>query len=177
MGLAAAWLQPRDLSTGRPDGFVVYWTAIAVGGGLRRRQRDRLQLRRPRAMPSSAGDTRARGRSVPAERRRLGPAIAVCFAHLSAALVPLLPGLWAICFGIGVVRLAAVPAAGERVGRALLLRRGVHAAVDRARTRAAHRWWVGGDLRRRAIARGAGALVESRADGMTLQRSKNPKDR
>ncbi len=25
----------------------------------------------------------------------------ICFAHLSAALVPLLPGLWAICFGIG----------------------------------------------------------------------------
>ena len=30
-----------------------------------------------------------------------GAAITVCFTHLSAALVPLLPGLWAICFGIG----------------------------------------------------------------------------
>jgi hypothetical protein len=30
-----------------------------------------------------------------------GAAITVSFVHLSAALVPLLPGLWAICFGIG----------------------------------------------------------------------------
>ena len=30
-----------------------------------------------------------------------GAAIAVCFTHLSATLVALLPGLWAICFGIG----------------------------------------------------------------------------
>ena len=30
-----------------------------------------------------------------------GAAIAVSFCHLSPALVPLLPGLWAICFGIG----------------------------------------------------------------------------
>jgi len=31
-----------------------------------------------------------------------GAIVTVCFAHLSAALVPLLPGLWAICFGIGI---------------------------------------------------------------------------
>ena len=30
-----------------------------------------------------------------------GAAITVSFVHLSTALIPLLPGLWAICFGIG----------------------------------------------------------------------------
>jgi hypothetical protein len=30
-----------------------------------------------------------------------GAAIAACFTQLSASLVPLLPGLWAVCFGLG----------------------------------------------------------------------------
>jgi hypothetical protein len=30
-----------------------------------------------------------------------GALITASFVHLSAALVPLLPGLWAICFGLG----------------------------------------------------------------------------
>ena len=30
-----------------------------------------------------------------------GAIITASFVHLSAALVPLLPGIWAICFGIG----------------------------------------------------------------------------
>jgi hypothetical protein len=30
-----------------------------------------------------------------------GAVITASFVHLSAALVPLLPGIWAICFGIG----------------------------------------------------------------------------
>jgi uncharacterized membrane protein HdeD (DUF308 family) len=82
-----------------PIGFVLYWTAIAVAAsfvgsseiiyayvvhedGSSRRQTRRVV---GQFLPSVAG----------------GAAIAVCFGHLSAALVPLLPGLWAICFGIG----------------------------------------------------------------------------
>ena len=99
MGVAAAWLQPRALGAADPIGFVLYWTAIAAaasfvgsseiiytyvvhdtGTGRRRTRKVVGQF-----LPSIVG----------------GAAIAACFAHLSAALVPLLPGLWAICFGIG----------------------------------------------------------------------------
>jgi hypothetical protein len=99
MGIAAAWLQPKPLGTADPIGFVLYWTAIAAAAafvgsseiiynyavhedGSARRQTRKVV---GQFLPSVVG----------------GAAIAVCFAHLSAALVPLLPGLWAICFGIG----------------------------------------------------------------------------
>jgi hypothetical protein len=99
MGIAAAWLQPATLGTVDPVGFVLYWTAIAVGAGfvgsseiiynyvVHEGASDRRQTRRVigQFLPSAVA----------------GAAIAVCFTHLSAALVPLLPGLWAICFGIG----------------------------------------------------------------------------
>ena len=99
IGIVAAWLQPKALGSSDPIGFVLYWTAIAgtaafVGsaeiiydyvvhedGTRRRRTRKVLG----QFLPSLVG----------------GAAIAVSFTHLSAALVPLLPGLWAICFGIG----------------------------------------------------------------------------
>src|SRR6185503_10232346 len=74
IGLIAAWLQPSRLGAADPVGFVLYWTAIAAA----RRVVGQF-------LPSVAG----------------GAGIALCFTHLSAALVPLLPGLWAICFGIG----------------------------------------------------------------------------
>lgn len=99
MGLAAAWLQPAALGTADPIGFVLYWCAIAAAAGFvgsseiiynyvvhddaARRRRTMKVI--GQFLPSVAG----------------GAAIAVCFTHLSAALVPLLPGLWAICFGIG----------------------------------------------------------------------------
>ena len=99
MGLAAAWLQPAGLGTADPIAFVWYWTAIAVGAGfvgsseiiynyvVHDSASHRRQTRKVigQFLPSVVG----------------GAAIAVCFTHLSAALVPLLPGLWAICFGIG----------------------------------------------------------------------------
>jgi hypothetical protein len=98
IGMVAAWLQPRALGTVDPIGFVLYWSAIAVCAGFVGASEivytyfvhavDRRQTRRVvgQFLPSAAA----------------GGAIALCFAHLSAALVPLLPGLWAICFGIGV---------------------------------------------------------------------------
>lgn len=99
MGIAAAWLQPTSLGTSDPIGFVLYWTAIAVGAGfvgssemihtyvVHEDGTARRQTRRVvgQFLPSLVG----------------GAAITLCFTHLSAALVPLLPGLWAICFGIG----------------------------------------------------------------------------
>ena len=99
IGIVAAWLQPFALGSGDPVGFVLYWTAIAAAAGfvgsseiiynyvVHERESDRRHTRRVIAqfLPSVVGAV----------------AITVCFTHLSATLVPLLPGLWAFCFGIG----------------------------------------------------------------------------
>ena len=99
IGIVAAWFQPRAVPEHDPVGFVVYWVAIAVVAGFlgvseivynyvvhddaRARRRTRLVV--GQFLPSLLG----------------GAIVTASFVHLSAALVPLLPGLWAICFGIG----------------------------------------------------------------------------
>ena len=99
IGIAAAWLQPAALGTADPIGFVFYWTAVAAAAALvgsseiiynyvvHECDSDRRQTRRVlgQFLPSLVG----------------GVAMTVCFMHLSTALIPLLPGLWAFCFGIG----------------------------------------------------------------------------
>jgi hypothetical protein len=99
IGLLAAWLQPTQVSHGDPVGFVIYWTAVAgvavlIGTSEIVRNyivhEDDAARRRTR---------RVIGQFLPS---LLGGAIVTAsFVHLSAALVPLLPGIWAICFGIG----------------------------------------------------------------------------
>jgi hypothetical protein len=99
IGLAAAWLQPRGLAAD-PLAFVAYWIVIALCAGFVGASEivynyivhdNALARRRTR---------RVIGRLLPS--LLAGAIVTVCFAHLSAALVPLLPGLWAICFGIGI---------------------------------------------------------------------------
>lgn len=99
IGLIAAWMQPRALGLSDPIGFVLYWAAIAACAGLvgaseilyryvvhdDRAERRRTQQVVGQFMPSLLA----------------GAVITASFVHLSAALVPLLPGLWAICFGVG----------------------------------------------------------------------------
>jgi hypothetical protein len=98
IGLAAAWLQPQSVNAD-PVGFVIYWLAIGgcaafVGASeiaynyvvhdeARARRSTRLVV--GQFLPSLLG----------------GAIITASFVHLSAELVTLLPGIWAICFGIG----------------------------------------------------------------------------
>lgn len=100
IGIAAASLQPRDLAGRDPIAFVLYWCGVAAVAGLvgvseivynyaaREDDADRRRTRRVvgQFLPGVLG----------------AAAISLCFVRLSAGLVPLLPGLWAICFGIGV---------------------------------------------------------------------------
>jgi hypothetical protein len=100
IGIAGALLQPRTLGAADPIGFAVYWTAIAAGAAfvgsseilynyvVHEDATGRRQTRKVvgQFLPSLVG----------------GAAMTVCLTHLSAALVALLPGLWAICFGIGI---------------------------------------------------------------------------
>jgi hypothetical protein len=72
-----------------------------------------------------------------------GAIITASFVRLSAALVPLLPGLWAICFGVGTFasrpylpRASGIVALFYYVAGVVLL--------WNARTEALSGWWVGG---------------------------------
>jgi TctA family transporter len=99
IGFVAAWVQSPALGASDPIGFVLYWATIAAFAGFVGASEiiynyvvhdDRLTRRRTRQVV---------GQFLPS--LLAGAAITVSFVHLSAALVPLLPGLWAICFGIG----------------------------------------------------------------------------
>jgi len=99
IGLLAAWLQPARVAHGDPVGFVIYWTAVAcvaVSIGVTEIVRNYI------VHDDAAARRRTRrviGQFLPS---LLGGAIITAsFVHLSDALVPLLPGIWAICFGIG----------------------------------------------------------------------------
>ena len=99
VGIAAAIMEPAAAAVERPVTLVWYWTGIAVLAasvgvseiaynyivheGASGRRRTRLVL----------------GQFLPGI---LGAAVlTVSFIHLSDRLVALLPGVWAICFGIG----------------------------------------------------------------------------
>ena len=99
IGLLAAALQPSSLGTTDPMGFVVYWTAIGLAAGFV----GTSEIAYNYTVHEDASERRHTRRVVGQFLPSLvgGAAIAVCFTHLNAALVPLLPGLWAICFGIG----------------------------------------------------------------------------
>lgn len=99
IGLVAAWMQPRGLAAD-PLSFVAYWMMIALCAGFVGTSEivynyivhdDALARRRTR---------RVVGRLLPS--LLAGAIVTASFGHLGAALVPLLPGLWAICFGIGI---------------------------------------------------------------------------
>ena len=100
IGLGAAWGQGRTLGSGDPIGFVVYWSTIAACAGLVGASEiiynyvvhDDRATRRQTA--------RVVGQFLPSIVA--GAVVTVSLVHLSAALVPLLPGLWAICFGVGI---------------------------------------------------------------------------
>lgn len=99
IGLAAAALQPANLERDAV-GFVVYWTAVAAGAGLvgiseiaynyivydhaLARQRTRRVV--GQLLPSLFG----------------AAIITACLVHISPELVRTLPGIWAICFGLGI---------------------------------------------------------------------------
>jgi hypothetical protein len=99
MGFGAAWMQAPTLGATDPQGFVLYWTVIAVCAGFVGASEiiynyvvhdDRSARRRTRQVV---------GQFAPSALA--GAIITASFVRLDTGLVPLLPGLWAICFGIG----------------------------------------------------------------------------
>jgi hypothetical protein len=100
IGIVAAWMQPRSLGAGDPVGFVVYWVAIAICAGFVGVSEIVYNYVVHESVADRRHTRRVVGQFLPS--LAAGAAIALCFTHVSPALVTLLPGLWAICFGIGV---------------------------------------------------------------------------
>lgn len=100
MGLVAAWLQPAGLGTADPIAFALYWSAIATAAAFV----GSSEIIYNYVVHEDASGRRKTRKVVGQFLPSLvgGGAITACFAHVSTALVPLLPGLWAICFGIGI---------------------------------------------------------------------------
>jgi len=142
IGFVAAWAQTPGLGTSDPVGFVLYWAAIAGCAGFVGASEiiynyvvhdDRIARRRTRQVV---------GQFLPS--LLAGGAITLSFVHLSASLVPLLPGLWAICFGIGTF--ASRPYLPRASGWIALFYyvAGVSLLWLAHGPEPLHGWWVGG---------------------------------
>jgi hypothetical protein len=151
IGVAAAWLEAPGHGASDPVGFVLYWTAIAAIAGFVGASEiihnyvvhdDGAARRQTR---------RVVGQFLPSVLA--AAIITASFVRLSPALVPLLPGLWAICFGLGTF--ASRPYLPRTSGIAALFYyiAGV-ALLWNARTEALNGWWVGGTF-------GAGQFLAS----------------
>jgi hypothetical protein len=160
IGIAAAWVERPGTGPGDPIRFVMYWTAVAalagfVGaseiiynyvvheGGAARRQTRRVV---GQFMPSVLGAI----------------IITASFVRLSAALVPLLPGIWAICFGLGTFASRPYLPRASTLVAAFYYVAGVFLLWN-ARTESLNGWWVGGTF-------GAGQLLAA----AVLAGSKDP---
>jgi hypothetical protein len=99
IGLAAAWLQPAGLGVADPIGFVLYWIAVAAAAGFVGSSEIIFNYTVHEDASGRRQTRKVVGQFLPSVVA--AGAMTACLVHLSAALVPLLPGLWAICFGIG----------------------------------------------------------------------------
>jgi hypothetical protein len=99
IGIVGAWLQPAALGPADPVGFVVYWVAIAAAAGFVGASEIIYNYV---VFEDASGRRRTRqvvGQFVPSAAA--AAAITASVVHLNASMVPLLPGIWALCFGLG----------------------------------------------------------------------------
>ena len=99
IGLLAAALQPSAVGAADPIGFVLYWAAVAGAAALV----GLSEIIYAYAMEDDGAARRKTRRVIGQFLPSMvgGALITICFTHLSPSLVPLLPGLWAFCFGLG----------------------------------------------------------------------------
>jgi hypothetical protein len=100
IGIVAAWLQPATIGAADRVGFVLYWALIAAAAGFVGSSEIIYNYVVHEDAPGRRHTRRVVGQFLPSLVG--GVAITACVVHLGAELVPLLPGLWATCFGIGI---------------------------------------------------------------------------
>jgi TctA family transporter len=99
VGIAAAALQPRLVDGADPVAFVEYWTVVAVFAGLVGISEIAYNYVVHEQASGRRRTRRVLGQFLPGV---LGAAmLTASFVHVDPRLVALLPGVWAICFGIG----------------------------------------------------------------------------
>lgn len=99
VGIAAAFLQRTAQTPPTPDGFVQYWTLVAAVAGLVGISEIAYNY-----VVHDDASARRRTRKVVGQFLPAVSAAAVLtgtLPHLSSALVPVLPGVWSLCFGLG----------------------------------------------------------------------------
>jgi hypothetical protein len=162
IGLAAAWAQPPALGSSDPVGFVLYWTVIATCAGFVGASEIIYNYVVHDDRAARRQTTRVVGQFLPSVLA--GAIITASFVHLSAALVPLLPGLWAICFGIGIF--ASRPYLPRASGWVALLyyAAGVALLWIARGPEPLRGWWVGGTF-------GAGQLMAALVLYWNLERT------
>lgn len=100
VGLLAAAFQPAELPLRDPAGFVLYWVAVAAAAGLIGVSETLYNYLAHEDRVSRLHTRRVIGQFLPG--LAAGAAITVSVLQVHPSLIPLLPGLWALCFGIGV---------------------------------------------------------------------------
>ena len=98
IGIAAAWLQPGEMAH-NPIAFAIYWIGVAVTAMLVGSSEILYNYIVHETASGRRQTRKVVGQFLPSVLA--GGAIALCFCRLDPALVALLPGLWAICFGLG----------------------------------------------------------------------------
>jgi len=99
IGFLAAWLQPAAVGRADPTGFVLYWAAVAVAAALVGSSEIIYAYSVEDSASARRQTRRVVGQFLPSVAG--GALITICFTRLGGALVPLLPGIWAFCFGLG----------------------------------------------------------------------------
>jgi hypothetical protein len=100
VGLGAAWLQTPGMGASNPIEFVIYWAAVGACAGFIGVSEIVYNYIVHENMIERRRTRQVIGQFMPSVLA--GALIAVALVHLSADFVPLLPGIWAICFGVGV---------------------------------------------------------------------------
>jgi hypothetical protein len=99
IGLAAAAVQPRALLED-PRGFVIYWASVAAFAAIVGSSEIAFNYIVHDHALARQRTRRVVGQLLPG--LLAAAVITACLVHLSPALVPLLPGIWAICFGVSI---------------------------------------------------------------------------
>jgi hypothetical protein len=141
IGIVAAWLERPGLGASDPVGFVLYWCGIAVFAGFVGASEIIFNYVVHEGGAARRQTRRVVGQLLPSVLA--GIIITASFVRLGASLVPLLPGLWALCFGLGTF------ASRPYLPRASLLVAFYYYAAGVvllwiAQGEALNGWWVGG---------------------------------